>query len=137
MTDTLHALRALLERRILVLDGAMGTMLQRAKLGDADYRGDRLAAHPRDLKGDPDVLSLTRPDVVRGIHEAYLDGHLMPPGVAKKTWTVDDKGYASLPQGPGLGVEIDEELISKVNADPKRKYKWPTPKQPDGSVTDY
>src|SRR5579864_7741897 len=71
------------------------------------------------------------------IHEAYLDGHLMPPGVAKKTWTVDDKGYASLPQGPGLGVEIDEELISKVNADPKRKYKWPTPKQPDGSVTDY
>jgi galactonate dehydratase len=71
------------------------------------------------------------------IHEAYLDGHLMPPGVAKKQWTVDEKGYASLPQGPGLGVEIDEELIAKVNADPKRKYKWPTPKQPDGSVTDY
>jgi galactonate dehydratase len=71
------------------------------------------------------------------IHEAYLDGHLMPPGVAKKTWTVDEKGYASLPQGPGLGVEIDEEMIAKVNADPKRKYKWPTPKQPDGSVTDY
>jgi galactonate dehydratase len=71
------------------------------------------------------------------IHEAYLDGHLMPPGVAKKAWTVDEKGYASLPQGPGLGVEIDEELIAKVNADPKRKYKWPTPKQPDGSVTDY
>jgi galactonate dehydratase len=71
------------------------------------------------------------------IHEAYLDGHLMPPGVAKKTWTVDEKGYASLPQGPGLGVEVDEEMIAKVNADPKRKYKWPTPKQPDGSVTDY
>jgi len=71
------------------------------------------------------------------IHEAYLDGHLMPPGVARKAWTVDEKGYASLPQGPGLGVEVDEEAIAKVNADPKRKYKWPVPKQPDGSVTDY
>ncbi|MBI3854791.1 MAG: mandelate racemase/muconate lactonizing enzyme family protein, partial [Planctomycetes bacterium] len=71
------------------------------------------------------------------IHEAYLDGHIMPPGVAKKNWTVDKDGYASLPQGPGLGVEIDEEMIAKVQADPKRKYKWPTPKQPDGSVTDY
>lgn len=71
------------------------------------------------------------------IHEAYLDGHIMPPGVARKNWTVDKDGYASLPQGPGLGVEIDEEMIAKVQADPKRKYKWPTPKQPDGSVTDY
>jgi len=71
------------------------------------------------------------------IHEAYLDGHLMPPGVARKNWSVDKDGYASLPQGPGLGVEIDEEMIAKVNADPKWKYKWPTPKQPDGSVTDY
>ncbi|MBV8879131.1 MAG: mandelate racemase/muconate lactonizing enzyme family protein [Planctomycetaceae bacterium] len=71
------------------------------------------------------------------IHEAYLDGHIMPPGVAKKSWSVDEKGYATLPQGPGLGVEIDEDAIAKVNADPKKKYKWPTPKQPDGSVTDY
>ncbi len=71
------------------------------------------------------------------IHEAYMDGHIMPAGVARKTWSVDEKGYASLPQGPGLGVEIDEDMIAKVNADPKRKYKWPVPKQPDGSVTDY
>lgn len=71
------------------------------------------------------------------IHEAYLDGHIMPPGVAKRTWTVDKDGYASLPAGPGLGVEIDEDMIAKVAADPKFKYKWPTPKQPDGSVTDY
>lgn len=71
------------------------------------------------------------------IHEAYLDGHIMPPGVARKSWSVDDKGYASLPQGPGLGVEIDEDAIAKVNADPRKKYKWPVPKQPDGSVTDY
>ena len=45
------------------------------------------------------------------IHEMYLDGHLMPPGVAKKSFEVDKDGYASLPQGPGLGVEIDESQV--------------------------
>jgi galactonate dehydratase len=71
------------------------------------------------------------------IQEGYLDGHLMPPGVAKKQWEVDKDGYASLPQGPGLGVEIDESLIEKVNADPRRKFKWPKPQYADGSVRDY
>src|SRR6185369_4975440 len=47
------------------------------------------------------------------IHEMYLDGHLMPPGVAKKSFSVDDQGFASLPQGPGLGVEIDESMFAK------------------------
>jgi len=71
------------------------------------------------------------------IHEAYLDGHLMPPGVAKKNWEIDKDGYASLPQGPGLGVEMDEAKIAEVAADPKKKFKWPVPKAPDGSVRDY
>jgi len=71
------------------------------------------------------------------IHEAYLDGHIMPPGVAKKHWDVGKDGYASLPEGIGLGVEVDESMFEKVNADPKRVFRWPTPKQPDGSVTDY
>ena len=71
------------------------------------------------------------------IHEAYLDGHIMPPGVAKKSFTVDDKGFASLPQGPGLGVEIDETLFEKINADPNRKFKWPNPTLSDGAVRDY
>ncbi|TBW38784.1 methionine synthase [Siculibacillus lacustris] len=59
-------------RRILVLDGAMGTMIQRHALGDADYRGDRFADHPRDLKGNNDLLSITRPEIIRGIHAEYL-----------------------------------------------------------------
>jgi galactonate dehydratase len=71
------------------------------------------------------------------IQEGYLDGHIMPPGVAKKSFTVDKEGYASLPQGPGLGVEMDEAMIAKVNADPKRKFKWPKPTYSDGSVRDY
>ncbi|MEJ7790510.1 MAG: methionine synthase [Gaiellaceae bacterium] len=65
-------LRALLEERILVLDGAWGTMLQAAGLTDADYRGERFRDHPSEVAGDPDLLNLTRPDVVLDIHRQYL-----------------------------------------------------------------
>ena len=65
-------LQALAER-ILVLDGAMGTLIQRHELGEADYRGERFADSPRDLKGNNDLLTLVRPDVIAGIHQAYLD----------------------------------------------------------------
>ena len=71
------------------------------------------------------------------IQEGYLDGHIMPPGVANKTWTVDKEGYASLPQEPGLGVEMDEKKMAEVAADPKRQFKWPRPTYADGSVRDY
>ncbi len=65
-------LRQLLEQRILILDGAMGTMIQRYKLSEADFRGTRFADHPRDLRGNSDVLVLTRPDVISAIHHEYL-----------------------------------------------------------------
>lgn len=71
------------------------------------------------------------------IQEGYIDGHIMPPGVARKNWEIDKDGYASLPQGPGLGVEMDETMMAKVAADPKRKFKWPVPKYADGSIRDY
>jgi 5-methyltetrahydrofolate--homocysteine methyltransferase len=66
------ALPDLLQQRILVLDGAMGTMIQRYKLSEADFRGERFARHPKDLKGNNDLLQLTRPDVIREIHDQYL-----------------------------------------------------------------
>jgi 5-methyltetrahydrofolate--homocysteine methyltransferase len=69
MTTTLDTLLA---TRILILDGAMGTMIQRYKLTEADFRGERFAGHPLDLKGDSDVLVLTRPDVISAIHHEYL-----------------------------------------------------------------
>jgi 5-methyltetrahydrofolate--homocysteine methyltransferase len=62
-----------LARRILVMDGAMGTMVQRHDLGEADYRGERFRDHPLDLKGNNDLLVLTRPDLIEGIHRAYLE----------------------------------------------------------------
>ena len=66
------ALPALLAQRIAIIDGAMGTMIQRHQLSEADFRGERLADHPKDLKGNNDLLVLTRPDVIRDIHAAYL-----------------------------------------------------------------
>ena len=65
--------RELLDRRILILDGPMGTMIQRYRLDEAGYRGTQFAAHSRDLKGANDVLCLTNPAIVEEIHRQYLD----------------------------------------------------------------
>jgi len=70
--DRTAELKKCLAERILILDGAMGTMIQRHGLQEADYRGSRFAEHPHDLKGNNDLLSLTRPEIIRGIHGEYL-----------------------------------------------------------------
>jgi len=67
-----QALPEILKTRIAILDGAMGTMIQRFKLSEADYRGERFKDFPKDVKGNNELLSLTRPDVIRDIHEGYL-----------------------------------------------------------------
>ena len=66
------ALPDILRQRLVILDGAMGTMIQRFKLTEAQYRGERFADFHRDVKGNNELLSLTRPDVIRDIHEKYL-----------------------------------------------------------------
>ncbi|MGL4744295.1 MAG: homocysteine S-methyltransferase family protein, partial [Dermatophilaceae bacterium] len=71
--DATEQLTAALRERVLVLDGAMGTMIQAAGLSEADYRGERFAEHDSDLAGNNDLLSLTQPDVIRSIHRAYLE----------------------------------------------------------------
>jgi len=67
-----QALPAILQQRIAILDGAMGTMIQRFKLDEAAYRGERFKDFHKDVKGNNELLSLTRPDVIRDIHEGYL-----------------------------------------------------------------
>jgi 5-methyltetrahydrofolate--homocysteine methyltransferase len=71
--DRTAELSALLEQRLLILDGAMGTMIQRHGLQEADYRGARFADHPHDLKGNNDLLVLTQPAIIGGIHRGYLE----------------------------------------------------------------
>lgn len=69
----LTELRKLIRQRILIMDGAMGTMIQRYTLDESDFRGDRFKDHPMDLKGNNDLLSITRPDIIQTIHEQYLE----------------------------------------------------------------
>ena len=71
--SSLNSIEAQLAQRILILDGAMGTMIQGYGLEEADYRGERFPDHPCDLKGNNDLLAITRPHIIREIHTAYLD----------------------------------------------------------------
>jgi 5-methyltetrahydrofolate--homocysteine methyltransferase len=71
--ERIRKLKDLLSQRIVLLDGAMGTMVQRQKLSDADFRGERFRQHGRDVKGNTDLLVLTRPELIAGIHRAYLN----------------------------------------------------------------
>ncbi|HJY08094.1 MAG TPA: homocysteine S-methyltransferase family protein, partial [Bryobacteraceae bacterium] len=72
-TPRTKLLEEILSRRIVLLDGAMGTMIQSYRLNEADYRGTRFADFPHDIKGNNDLLTLTRPQVIRAIHDAYLE----------------------------------------------------------------
>ena len=92
--DRTAELRALLQRRILILDGAMGTMIQGYKLDEAPSAASASATTPSDLKGNNDLLTLTQPQIIREIHEGYLeagadidrDQHLqLHPAVARPT----------------------------------------------------
>ena len=73
MNDRINELEALLRERILILDGAMGTMIQTYRLDEAGYRGTRFAGHAHDLKGNNDLLTLTQPQIIREIHAQYLE----------------------------------------------------------------
>src|SRR5687767_6213486 len=66
------SLESLFRERIVVLDGAMGTMIQARRLSESDFRGERFRDHPTDLKGNNDILALTRPEILEEIHREYL-----------------------------------------------------------------
>lgn len=72
-TSTRDTLKAILSERIMLLDGAMGTMIQRHTLGEDDFREGHFEDHPSPLKGDNDLLAITRPDIIQSIHEAYFE----------------------------------------------------------------
>jgi 5-methyltetrahydrofolate--homocysteine methyltransferase len=69
----MQSIRELLQKRILIIDGAMGTMIQRYRLSEEDYRGERFIDWPSDLKGNNDLLCITRPDIIEAIHLEYLE----------------------------------------------------------------
>ena len=69
----MSTIESALESRILIIDGAMGTMIQRYKLEEADYRGERFKDWPSDVKGNNDLLCITRPEIIKDIHDQYLE----------------------------------------------------------------
>ena len=129
-------LRELLGRRMLMLDGAMGTMIQRYKLSEADFRGARFADHPIDVRGNNDLLSLTRPDVVREIHEAYLQAGadlietntFSATSIAQKDYGLEDVAYDINLEA----AKIAKSVCAQYSTDEKPRFVvgalGPTPK---------
>ena len=123
--DVRNQLETLLAKRILVLDGAMGTMVQRYALTDADFRGERFKDHPRDLRGNNDVLVLTRPDIVSEIHRQYLEAGsdvietntFSGTAVAQGDYALEPLVYELNREGARLARAVCDEYTAK---DPTR-----------------
>jgi 5-methyltetrahydrofolate--homocysteine methyltransferase len=116
-----------LSSRILVLDGAMGTMIQRHALTEADFRGDRFRDHPRDLKGNSDLLVLTCPDVIGGIHREYLaagadmieTNTFSSTAIAQADYGLDALAYELSREGARLAREAADEWTAKTPDRPR------------------
>jgi len=130
------ALPAILQSRIAILDGAMGTMIQRYKLGEADYRGERFKDHPKDLKGNNELLQFTRPDVIREIHEQYLaaGADLIETNTFGATTVAqDDYGLAHVAREMNVvGARLAREACDRYSTPDKPRFVagalGPTPK---------
>src|SRR3954464_12610192 len=118
--DATDELADLLRDRILVLDGAMGTMIQGHRLDEAAYRGDRFATYDRDLAGDNDLLSLTNPEVIRGIHRAYLEAGadiictntFNGTSISQADYGLEDLCYELNAAAAGLAREAADEVTT-------------------------
>ena len=124
--DRIAALDAIAKKRVLILDGAMGTMIQRHRLDEAAYRGARFADWDRPVKGNNDLLSLSQPDIIRGIHEAYFEAgsDIVETNTFSAT-TIAQADYAM----QGLADEIAEQsaILARAAADA-----FSTPEAPKG-----
>jgi len=125
--DRTAELSALLAKKMLVLDGAMGTMIQRHGLQEADYRGERFADHPHDLKGNNDLLVLTQPDVIGGIHRAYLEAGadiletctFNSTAVSQADYKLEPIVYELNVQGAALARQLCDEFTAANPAKPR------------------
>ena len=117
----------ILQRRILVLDGAMGTMIQRHPLEEADFRGTRFADHPKPLRGNNDLLSLTRPDIIKGIHAEYFaagadmveTNTFSGTTIAQADYGLEDIVYELNYESARLAKEAADEFTAQNPAKPR------------------
>jgi len=123
----LDALTTALQSRILVLDGAMGTMIQRHKLDETAYRGTRFAAHSHDVKGNNDLLNLTQPDIVLGIHREYLaagadileTNTFSGTRIAQADYGLENAVYDLNAEGAKLARQAADEFTAKTPDKPR------------------
>jgi 5-methyltetrahydrofolate--homocysteine methyltransferase len=118
MQATIEQLKELLDRRIVVLDGSYGVLIQKTVKGEEAYRGRRFQAHSHDVAGDPDLLNLTQPDVVRDIHRSYLDAGadvvttntFTATTIGQADYALEPFAYEMNVEGARLAREAAEEL---------------------------
>ena len=116
-----------IEKRILILDGAMGTMIQRYTLGEEDFRTEALKGHPKALKGNNDLLSLSRPDIIRAIHAEYLEAGadiietntFSGTTIAQEDYGLSHLAYAINFESAKLAREVADEYIRKQPEKPR------------------
>lgn len=121
------AIQDILKTRILVLDGAMGTMIQRYGLEEKDFRGERLKDHPGSLKGNNDLLSITRPDVIKEIHAAYFEAGsdmvetntFSSTSIAQADYGLEDLVYELNNESAKIAKEAAAEFTAKNPAKPR------------------
>ena len=121
------SLREELQQRILVIDGAMGTMIQRYQLSEADFRGERFKDHPSDLKGNNDLLNLTRPDVVKAIHAEYLKAGadiietntFSTQRISLADYQMEPLAYELSYEGARLACEVADEFTQQDPSKPR------------------
>ncbi|QKG58488.1 homocysteine S-methyltransferase family protein [Hymenobacter sp. BRD128] len=128
-TDSAYTspLPTLLRQRLLVLDGAMGTMIQRYPLEEADFRGTRFADHPRPLRGNNDLLSLTRPDIIRAIHAEYFaagadmveTNTFSGTTIAQADYALEHVVYELNYESARLAREVADEFTARNPAQPR------------------
>ncbi|MDB5241966.1 MAG: methionine synthase, partial [Spirosoma sp.] len=125
--NSLKPISELLRERILVLDGAMGTMIQRYNLTDADYRGERFAQFPHDLKGNNDLLSLTKPDIIQAIHRQYLEAGadiietntFSSTTIAMADYYMEDLVYELNYESARIAKEVAQEFTRQTPGKPR------------------
>lgn len=125
--DKKHILRSLLDQRILIIDGAMGTMIQRYKLDEASYRGTRFEDHPGQLKGNNDLLSLTQPDIIKAIHCEYLEAGadiietntFSATSISMADYEMEDNVYELNYESARIAKEAADEYTAKTPDKPR------------------
>lgn len=125
--DRLAYLEAESKKRIIVLDGAMGTMIQRYKLEEADYRGERFADWKQDVKGNNDLLSITKPEVIKEIHREYLEAGADILGtntfssttIAQADYAMEDLAYEMNVESARIAREAADEMTAETPDRPR------------------